>query len=110
MNLQGNSYVRIKAHPLSDTLMHKQLQMPSRFPFIMRLTSYCFNPAIVNSNYTVIIQRLTKAKRLSKVDLLIYSAPPKVESQQSASAGNLITVPEISQEECGFYKIRQLLS
>lgn len=49
---QGNSYVRTKAHPLSDTLMHKKLQMPSRFPFIMRLTSYCFNPAIVNSNYT----------------------------------------------------------
>lgn len=95
MNLQGNSYVRIKAHPLSDTLMHKKLQMPSRFPFIMRLTSYSFNPAIVNSNYTVIIQRLTKAKRLSKVDLLIYSAPPKVESQQRTSAGNLFTVPEI---------------
>lgn len=49
---QGYSYVRIKAHPLSNTLMHKKLQMPSRFPFIMRLTSYCFNPAIVNSNYT----------------------------------------------------------
>lgn len=86
---QGNSYARIKAHPLSDTLMHKKLQMPSKFPFIMCLTS----PQLL----TVIIQRLTKAKGLSKVDLLIYSTPPKVESQQSASAGNLITVPEISQ-------------
>lgn len=39
----------------------------------------------------------------------MYSTPPKVKSQQSASAGNLIIVPEISQEEYGFYKIRQLL-
>lgn len=103
---QGNFYARIKAHPLSDTLMHKKLQMPPRFPFIMCLTSYCFNPAIVNSNYT---EADKSQEELSKVDLLMYSTPPKVKSQQSASAGNLIIVPEISQEEYGFYKIRQLL-
>lgn len=103
---QGYSYVRIKAHPLSDTLMHKKLQMPSRFPFIMRLTSYCFNPAIVNSNYT----EADKGQEVIKG----WSSDLQRTSKSRVSAENISwqlihCTWNISQAECGFYKIRQLL-